>query len=264
MQLEACLRSFFLYAPKEFGNVLILWTSSKPEFKKGYEKVIKQYKKPNVSFVEEEPTKSSFKQNVQQGFIDENPMSMFLVDDIIFKAPFSFDDLAFKTVLEDPEVLCLSLRLWIGIDYCYPTKMQIRFPTLEHSNGFVKFNWKGAEGDWGYPMSIDGHVFKTPLLKKVVEVLDFHNPNGFEGAMSHMANLGFLNHLPKMACYGGESKLLNIPANRVQDVVMNRHGNLITPEDLNTQFLQGKRINVEAYKGFPNRSPHIELHLRME
>lgn len=259
-QLEALLRSFLQYAPKDFGHVTVLWTSSNEEFRRGYQIVNSGYKAANLRFLEENHDRFTFKHCVDSCIDPELPLTMFLVDDIIFKSPFSFDDLVFKSAFRD-DVICTSLRLYEGINFCYPTQQTIQPPLCKGEVGedLLEFSWKDAAGDWGYPMSIDGHVFKTPFAKKFVSILEYNNPNSFEGMMAHAANLGFFNHLPKMVCYKTDSKLLNIPANRVQDTARNRHGNLFTPEEMNQQFLLGHRIDIEPYAGYKNNAPHIEL-----
>jgi hypothetical protein len=61
-----------------------------------------------------------------------------------------------------------------------------------------------------------------------------------------------------MYCYK-TSKLLNIPANKVQTEIPNRVGSIITAEDLNDNYLSGLVIDIEKYASYQNNAPHIEL-----
>jgi hypothetical protein len=261
-QLEALLRSFLRFAPKDFGHLTVVWTASTEEFRKGYQIVNSGYKAANLRFMEENHDRFTFKHCVNSCIDPELPLTMFLVDDILFKDSFDFQDEALKAVYE-PGVICVSLRLWEGTNFCYPTQQKIQPPLCKVENNKLEFLWKDAEGDWGYPMSIDGHVFKTDFAKKFVNILEYNNPNSFEGMMAHAANLGFFNHLPKMVSYKSGSKLLNIPANRVQDTARNRHGNLFTAEEMNQEFLSGRRIDIEPFVAYPNSAPHIELPIKL-
>ena len=46
------------------------------------------------------------------------------------------------------------------------------------------WHWMGMEGDWGYPMSLDGHIFRTAEIAPLLEHLDYRNPNVLEAALA--------------------------------------------------------------------------------
>lgn len=64
-----------------------------------------------------------------------------------------------------------------GITHCYPTRQNTPPPPLDSEGTWA---WRGALGDWGYPMSLDAHVFRTAELAKMAIALEFANPNLFE------------------------------------------------------------------------------------
>jgi hypothetical protein len=94
--------------------------------------------------------------------------------------------------------------------------------------------------DFGYPLSVDGHIFKTKDILKLSNLVGYKNPNTFE------ASLQIFDTFPKfkMAAFK-ESKLVNSPVNIVQNVFENRKAenfNYAT-EELNEMLLNNKKIN---------------------
>jgi hypothetical protein len=254
MQLEALLRSYKEFCKDcYFNNITIIWKASTLDFLDGYMTLQENeaYTKDlGITWV----IQTDFKKNVLESLKSSSEFSMFLVDDILFKEPFSSSDKQFITFRDSKEILCLSLRLWKGIDYCYPTNTTVTLP-----NDFDQFtgtwSWVGAEGDWGYPMSVDGHVFRTELISQIAAKLNYYNPNTFEGIMAAFS--GMLKNYGKMICYPQGSKLLNLPINRVQNDVNNRFENSISAEEMNQRFLNGDRIDLKPFYFFPNHAPHV-------
>lgn len=249
LQLEALLRTYKTYF-KEAHQIkaFVIYTGDNPSFLEGYDQCIKIH--PEFNWIHEPEV--GFKQATIQSLDPENDYSMFLVDDILFKDHWSLMDGWF---FKGSNVIAHSLRLYPGIVYCYPTNEAVTPP----STG-LRWDWRGMKGDWGYPMSLDGHIFYTPLMMQICTQLEYHNPNSLEGQMANLVGSGQLNQFSQMTCYP-ESKILNIPANRVQDTCLNRHGNIRSAEELNKMFLEGKRIDISYYQDYPNKAPHEELPL---
>lgn len=252
-QLELLLRSFKQFFKEwEMCTVSIIYKASNEEFQRGYRLCEKLH--PEFSYVDED-TCESFRSATLSGFDNNNPLTFFLVDDIIFKEPISLEDEEFARAFSEPNVLCLSLRMSKLCNYCYPISQFTPVPeTIQQ--GQNTWTWINEQGDWGYPLSVDGNVFPTELIKLFAENLPYHNPNSFEAHMS--ANTHVVKHLPLMMCYRDNSRLLNVPANRVQETFANRTGNLVSAEELNQRFLDGSRISLEPFVGLKNTSPHEE------
>ena len=121
----------------------------------------------------------------------------------------------------------------------------------------MAWNWACADGDFAYPMSLDGHVFRTGLLLRMLRHARFRNPNDLETA------LHFRRHLapPAMLSFR-ESCLLSIPANMVNST---HRGNRVGRDPsssavaLNTRFLAGSRIAFEQMDFSHVRAPHEEV-----
>ncbi len=250
-QLELLLRSFKKYFTEwEQAEKTVVYKTDNHALAQGYQLCQKLH--PEFHYVSESTT--PFKQGTLNAINEDNALTMFLVDDIVFKDKFSLLDPEFQQFSNDLEILCLSLRLHSGVNYCYATNRHVSAPQFREDGAW---QWIGAEGDWGYPMSLDGNIFSTPIIKFITENIQFYNPNTFESLMA--MNSKFFDNTPFMFCYQENSKLLNIPANLVQDMFPARFGNLVTPEELNQRFLNGEIILLEPFMGQKYNAVHVEL-----
>ena len=163
----------------------------------------------------------------------------FFVDDIVFKNPFTLDCKQFNLFKLNDEILTLSLRLHPYLTYCYSARVRMNSPNFDSN---LLFKWYGLAGDYGYPMSLDGHFFRTKEIAAISKVLTFNNPNSFESILSSYP----INRL-KMICFE-ESIIVNNPINKVQNFNNNFHGN-ISAQFLNEKFLEGNIIDLEDFKG---------------
>lgn len=248
---RACQLHLFLtsmkYMFKEYKHceIYVLYTATSPEFTKAYDTLKKSFREINFIF------ERDFKKDTVS-LIDENKAyTVFFVDDIIWKEPFSLNCNEFLRFTEEPDILCLSLRLDPKLTYCYAYDSQMTPPDFDDNR---TWGWKGMDGDFGYPMSLDGHIFKTSDIKGELTELKYHNPNSLEGHLSQ-------NPIDKekMICLE-KAPIFNIPANKVQTYNNNRHGDT-SAEHLNEMFLSGYKISYEPLIGFNNISCHQETKL---
>lgn len=235
----------FLSSCKEYASDLfpinVLYTYSTEEYKKGYSKV-KEYH-VDVNFIKEQ----SFKKDLLS-LVKDDPYTVFFVDDIIWKDYFSIQDLK---ILNEPHILCTSLRLHPNLNYCYTADVPMTKPKT-YKNGCWYWKMEPIPSDYSYPMSVDGNFYRTKDILSLLQNLEYKNPNSLEAILS-------LNPLPqaKMFCYE-ESKIVNNPCNKVQTNNTNKFGT-ISAKFLNSEFLAGKRLDFLPYKGLKNLSCHTEL-----
>jgi len=248
MQLDLFLRSFERFVARSDCYALhVIYTCSNDFFRRGYAKLIGR-NHPNVRFHLE----NKFKADVLRCINPSRSHTVFFVDDDVFKRPFDFYDGQMDLMEADPDILCRSLRYHPHLTYCHPMQKAITPPVFMEHNVFF---WKGQEGDYGdygYPMSLDGHIFRTKDIRELLVRFDYANPNTLESALAQ-SPLG----APKMVCYD-DSVIVNIPMNRVQAVFDNPHGS-IGVEGLNDQFLSGKMLDLEGIFGVRNTSCHQEI-----
>src|SRR5207245_913942 len=102
---------------------------------------------------------------------------------------FTDDDLLYRPVpelpsLEERNLLCLTLRLGGNTDYCYPLARGQAVPGLRAVGNWRRWHWYNCQFDWGYPMSLDGTMFKTDSLRQILGSARFSNPNTLEQALA--------------------------------------------------------------------------------
>lgn len=259
-QLQALLES--LFENINGLDITVIYKASDEYFAAAYTKLYSGFNfnvlKHKIKFYKED----NFQDQVM-GLLRDTADSyvMFLVDDIIFKNKIDLKEAVKEMKSSD---ICYSLRLYQGIDYCYPTSQNIKSPSfIETANPeILRWNWKGAEGDWGYPLSVDGHIFKTDFIRKLAGMIKFNNPNTFEAGLAAIADR-FSPLLPTMACSKFNSALVNIPVNRVQNQFQNRFWQGVSAKELNQQYLEGKKINWQKIQGVLNKAPHEEIELEL-
>ena len=240
-QLELLIRSM-KYHFKEFSDtpINILYKFNNLNFEKGYQKVKYLHPDNNINWKLEE----NFKNDLVELYKSDKKYTTFFVDDNVFKEDFSLKDDKFKLFDKKNDIICLSLRLHPRLTYCYPASLSMTPPVFDENN---IFHWQNQVGDYGYPMSLDGHIFRTTDLLYYINHLEYKNPNSLESLLSCQPI-----YRPLMICYD-KSIIINNPINKVQNFNNNIHGN-ITAEYLNDNFLNGKLIDLDIFNNFEIKS----------
>ena len=244
-QLDLLLRSIERFVPRA-AHTAVVYTAAEELHDRGYAEVRGAH--PWAEWVDEREA-GGFKAATLRLVAEAGDRIGFLVDDIVFTHPLALDGAPLAALDADPEVLCCSLRLDPGKTYCYALDQPMAPPPA------TTWHWEGMEGDWGYPMSLDGHIFRTAQIAPLLERLTYRNPNELEAALAE-APLA----LPKVTCFD-VARIVNVPDNRVQDTAPNRHGGgsaaRFTPA-----LLAGRRLDLEPFVGLAVPSVHHEMPLR--
>ena len=253
-QLDLLLRSIetFFYSLEEIG-ISVLYTTTDIDFELGYEKLKTKFNW--VEFHKEHREAGSFKIQLLRLVQSNVPYLAFLVDDNFFKNNFALQDPVFQIFENRNDILCLSLRLGINIEYCYSLDKKSPPPKFE-SKGVWK--WKGKPGDWSYPMSLDGHIFRVDQIMPLLKKCPYSNPNILESQLSKNPP-----PLSRMICYD-QSRIMNLPLNKVQNIYPNRSGNLDVAKLNDLYFSKNQQIDLEPLKHFVNISPHQELDIQFK
>ena len=203
----------------------------------------------NVIWVNETESRATFKDLVIRMIDPTKLLTVFFVDDIVFKENFTLDCDRIDFFINRNDVVCASLRLGKNINYCYAHKIDALPPEIDECG---MWKWKGLPGDWGYPMSVDGHIFKTSDILPKIKSIQFNGPNWLEG------NLEKTPIEKQYMMTFDRSKIINIPANRVQSNSFNRNMN-IDVNWLNNVFISGKRIDLTSIESLENNSVHFDF-----
>lgn len=257
-QLAAFLESATKLAGCAFAFT-VLYFASNEDFEKGYSLLKPLY--PWVKFVRQENEKSFLRQNQEILESLDSRYISFFVDDIIFyrQLPPYFErelDIFFQE-----KNACFSLRLGLNTTECYMGRCRNIFWGRYDYKQFSLWNWNDSSGDAGYPLSVDGHVFRRLDFLKITKGLEYKSPNSFEASLQ--SRLGIFAYLAglMMGSYR-QSLIVNVASNRVGEYDCNRCGD--NPEEnpnrLNNLFLSGIRISPTINPDIVNGC-HIEKKL---
>ena len=202
---------------------------------------------PECKFIEDD----NFKDQVCKFLDHGSELCFFLVDDIIFRKAIDLR-LCENILAHNPNILTFSLRLGLHLNYCYPMQQSQKIPNGQVQQELFIWDWTSADHDWGYPLSVDGHVFRKKQFLEWCRHLDFSNPNSYESELQSIKHT-FL--IPDLCITGVEAFLFNNPLNRVQDVYQNRSEN-VTTESLLEKWDAGLEIDISKLESIINTGAH--------
>jgi hypothetical protein len=245
LQLDAFLRSHRVNVA-EVGEFRVLYLATSQRHARAYADVFARY-----PWVTPTPQSLSFKQDLLS-LLPRNGNVIFFVDDIVFIRSWSgYGESG------------LSLRLGLHLTHNYATggtPQPLPVPAEAHPNGTVTWRWGDGREAWGYPLALDGHVFDAQEILEMTVSCVFHSPNTFESALQQFLPQ-FINRMG--TCYR-ETKIVNIPWNRVQTDWHMLCGSGNGAEQMLAHWEAGKQINLSGIYGVLNTSVHQEFPLALE
>lgn len=249
-QLDLTLSSLKKYF-KDWRNVeiCVIYTFSNEEYKKGYD-IVRSYH-PEITWIQERDFRIDTLKAIHNSKYDT---ISFFVDDDVFVDEFSLNDKEFINFFSDPTITCLSLRMAPYINFCYTQNQPQPQPHFITDTPVTTWNWKNSIHDWGYPFSVAAlHIFRKVQLIPLFN-LWFRAPNSFEGALCSLT----FNDTTLMTCYK-HAKCITSTNNRVQTENSNKHDNLNSLEDLNINFINGKRLSTDVNNNYKLNMAHGPL-----
>ena len=159
---------------------------------------------------------------------------------------------------EDKDAFCFSTRLGLNTNKCYTMKCDnVIRPSFEDEK-FISWDWKIHYMDFGYPLSVDGHIFRTKEILKLTKKVSFENPNTYE------ASLQIFDNFPRNKMWSYKhSASVNAPANIVESELKNKEDEEREFEikELNESFLSGEVIELDKIDFSNIVGCHQELEL---
>ncbi len=250
MQLDLLLRSFFETKIGEC-SLKIIYAYSSEEHKKSYEKLCSIYG-AKAQFISEVEF-FGFKKCLEKIILELSTGKVFfLVDDIVFTEPVDYD---YLSTLDISNTI-FSLRMGANLSFSYVVNSVQPLPKdIKSTNGvLLKWKWRNGLFDWAYPLSVDGHIFSTLEVLTWIKCLDFKSPSSFENSLQ---NIKFLYRHKDGLCFT-KSRLVNVPANKIQNEIANQHGS-IHQDKLLQLWLDGMIIDYAKLRGLKNNSVHQEV-----
>lgn len=243
-QLKLFLDSINKNASEVFEiNVVISYTDD--DYKRAYELIVTDYAYVGVNFVYSE---DGFKNQVLELIKDGGDYTCFFLDDDVIYKEVAFADIT-KSIEADDDVVCFSLRLGENTTKCYTLGADNVMHDIVCDGDIMKWDWTLHYLDFGYPFSMNGHVFRRSDIYKLVKKSTFNNVEELE-----MALYDYTEMFPRnmMASYK-ESRLVNIPCGRVQvslddemTMALKESESRIRRKSMNNLFLNGRFINLES------------------
>lgn len=245
-QLELCLSSIEKNSLDLFTNGLcVFYHASNHSMMNGYMRV--QELHPNVEFVAE----FEYQNNIKDILDVHSKYSTFFTDDDIFYRELSkAEETQLLEIFDflNGELACFSLRLGLNTYIQDPYNNAQTIPPTSGfigSDDLILWEWRTALPymNFGYPLSVDGHVFLTDTFRDIFNKFKFNNPNQQESAMQ-----GYNDNLPRLMGAFKQSCVVNTPLNRVQETCLNRsgetHGQDVTA--MNNKFLAGYKLDLSS------------------
>lgn len=244
LQLYALLESLYFYTDaQQCANISVIFKYDK-EHLDGLDEIKKKFS--SIKFVDQ----SDFKSDVTNCLSSTNSFCTFFVDDIIFKKQCSLLEMC-RILDLNRGILTFSMRMGMHLNFCYPTGESQPIPDGLVQNGYFVWDWRSGTGDWNYPISVDGHVFRKDHVLEWIKLIDFDNPNQLEDRLQIAKRISQIFSCLCMT----SSCVVNLPINRVQNEYKNKSGEE-TPENLKKIWDQKKKINFLSLSNINNNSAH--------
>jgi hypothetical protein len=251
LQLYTLLYTYFKLVENP-ASLFIIYSASTESHARAYSEVVTMLEKVTVklTFVRET---MSFRETLLKILAQVNTKNIFfLVDDIIFIRPLNL-----KVASEiDPLQSILSFRHSPHLRRSYTAAVDQAPPNFvpaPYGTDVLTFKWFEQGNEWADPWSLDGQILSTAEVRVLTRLSDFKSPNSYEGALKTFSDI-VKNR--SGICYG-ESKIVNLPINRVQSEVPNYSGS-ISPEFLLEQWNKGLMLDTSMFETHVPRSTHEE------
>jgi hypothetical protein len=243
-QLRLLLESISINASSLFNRITIIYTYSNDDFKKGYEKLQSENILPNIDWQKEKDFMPDFLQAIKNC---ESEYICGIVDDCVFYKRVPSSPEYIEAFMKD-DVFCFSLRLGLNTtmqNYLDPNR---RLTLQKYGKGKVciRWDWKKLtpSANYGYPISLDGHVFRTDELSRISHKFEFKSLRSWEETLTTQRRS--ITDKNMMVSYK-QSVLFSIPSNSVQDPPMisgQRHA--YSEKDLNDKYIENTVIDFES------------------
>ena len=257
-QLHLLLESIEKNSNNIFDVIFVIYTYTTKEYFEGYDKLILRF--PNVSFIVEDDFYNNTMDSVNSGF----EYTTFMVDDMIFykKLESTMEDIKGVFDISEKPISCFSLRLGMNCNYSHPANLSYKLGNHEKIGNFNIVNVREQKGDFAYPLSVDGHIFKTDFIKKCLHKIGrFSNPNVLESRLQNL--MGEIN--PNMV-FLDESVIVGVPVNLVNDTHKNRQGIMFpfSENDLNIRYNNGETVDMTMMNFNNINGPHKEIEYKFK
>ncbi len=258
MQLDALLRSLHQYSKNFFNDIIVIYKTSHPLHTKSYQLLLNRF--PDIKFYKENLF-NSFKKRIIKSLNNDYEYIMFMTDDdILFDNISESDKYDIVNLMKEYNLATFSLRLGINCIYSHPANKFFKVNNYQViKNKYLIWNWtEQMEGDFNYPLSLDGHLFLKNQLLNWVKSFKGLNPNHLESYLQR-----FNNSISKKMGSFVKSKLVGIPVNLVSNYSSNYYGktHYYSPIELAQRYINDEEIDFFSMDFSNIIGAHQELKL---
>ncbi len=249
LQLYALLESVEKHM-QGIEDVYVIYRASNQEYADVYQEVESRFEQAYYLKQGNNPRADFKPLTLQASFNSKSDYIIFAVDDIIVKD--AIDLSADIDLLEQTNAYGFYYRLGKNLTDCYSLNRRQPLPALQEVADNV-FAWRlgGASCDWGYPHSVDMTLVRKQDIKADYYTMSYYHPNTLEASWAGRA--GKVRN--RLGLCHEQSKIVNLPLNRVQNSHQNRNMEIPASELLDI-FKQGKKIDISCVYQIDNKSAH--------
>ena len=255
MQFDCCLNSLTKNFPWA-SNVFVLIHNETPEYTSifhGYDD-FEAYNNGDIPKLIVIPEKNGFKEslvNTLRQIKEEYEYILLLTDDTIcYRELKEIDPLL--SLFYDDDIFTVSLRLGENTTNQNPDdasdKISIPVPFV---GGTATWNWRkeSPSKNTGYPISMDGHIYRSEQIADMTERIPFNNLREWEGELVAATRSDIFKEVywnySMMAC-PQKSCCVNVSCNMVQYPFNIKCGPYsMTTAHLFDKFVDGYRVNLD-------------------
>jgi len=242
-QLRLLLESISANAPSLLNEVLIIYASSNEKFAKGYDKLKEEKILPNIVWQEEVDFIPDFLNALKTC---KSEYICGIVDDCVFYKKIPSTPEQIEKLMGENDCFCFSFRLGLNTTTQNYLEPELYVPLKKYQeNAFcVKWDWKEWDDklNYGYPISLDGHIFRSKEISDLSHMFKFDRLRHWEGLVN--GNCRDKTGRNTMASYR-QNVLFSIPANCVQDPpLVSGEIYAYSEEELNEKYLNGEVIDL--------------------
>lgn len=274
MQLETLISSLIENWDAPNYSVDIIYNYSTPDYAKGYEIFANRFRKYPVRLHREAaigdrvsikdclsltnlvrmyriPKLRCAKSNFRSLLIKIIETSkaknvMFLTDDSMFVKRVNISDDIINWINSSPKENQFSLRLGNG---------KSGLPeNVTEENGLCSWNMYKNTASWGYPFSVDAHIYNKQYILKLLKKYVFVNPNTLEACI--MSSVYREKKLRCGKCFS-EIKMLTFPINIVQDTIENICQQ-VSVEMLNKRYICGETLRYGVVEDYDATKQYVK------
>jgi len=261
-QCDLTLFSLLENASNIFDSIHVLYTFSNDKYELGYRKLVKKWKK-HINFIKQQ----NFKDDLIRLTRSTSLLTSYFTDDDILYRKVN-DVKPIMSIMNNNTIATFSLRLGLNLEIQdWHRQTPIVKPAYTTNQIYdmdvIMWNWRTLPNhtNFAYPLSVDGHIFRTNDISNLIDKFDYDNPNSFEGRIQQFNN----KIADRMASFS-HSVLVNTPINRVQETCTNLAGVQygISSEFLNQCWLDGFSIPYQEINFNNIVGCHQELELKLQ